>query len=54
MEDFFAARGNPHDLITRARLREEERQRADLLVTSHGGRPTPTGHYIPSQEHRRL
>ncbi|CAH3014037.1 unnamed protein product, partial [Porites evermanni] len=40
METFFAARGYPHDLISRARLRAEERQRADLLVTSHGSNCT--------------
>ena len=36
MEAFFAARGYPHDLITRACLRAEEPQRADLLVTILG------------------
>ena len=36
MQAFFAARGYPHDLITRARLQEEEKQRADPLVTTPG------------------
>ena len=36
MQAFFTARGYPHDLMTRARLRAEERQRADLLVTTPG------------------
>ena len=40
MEAFFAARGYPHDLITRASLRAEERQRADLLVTTPGSNGT--------------
>ena len=40
MEDFLAARGNPHELISRARLRAEERQRADLLVTTPGSNGT--------------
>ena len=40
MEAFFAARGCPHDLITRARLRVEGKQRADLLVTTPGSDPT--------------
>ena len=40
METLFAARGNPHDLITRARLRAEEKQRADLLVTTPGSNCT--------------
>ena len=40
MEAFFAARGCPHDLITRARLRVEGKQRADLLVTTPGSNPT--------------
>ena len=40
MEAFFVARGYPHDLITRARLRAEEKQRADVLVTTPGSNCT--------------
>ena len=40
MEAFFAAYGYPHDLITRARLRAEEKQRTDLLVTTAGSNCT--------------
>ena len=36
----FVARGYPHDLITRARLRAEEKQRADLLVSTPGSNCT--------------
>ena len=40
MEAFFSARGYPHDLLARARLRAEERRRADLLVTTPGSNCT--------------
>ena len=40
MEIFCAARGYPHDLITRERLRAEEKQRADVLVTTPGSNCT--------------
>ena len=39
---FFATRGYPHELITRARLRAEEKQRAYLLGTTPGSNCTAT------------